>query len=274
MAFRNDPRLAVVMGSISRGHCCVCTSLLTFTASDPIVSCNTCRSSMNHVRTSKSPNFNAMCICSRFICCLYFRSSSRLQSNSSLCWFFIIYTLTLACLSQRTCPNCTTSLIFPVHVQNVQCGRCGFNTVFLPQQRRNESQIPHHRLLTCTSCRTTISFPSDAPAVKSVHALATLILASQFFFFIIITTPLKVRCLRLCHTVEKASRGLYLFYLLSLPMLKICSRLFSLWTQTCRLTMLSLWPSSWIPCSLLGANLPWFHRGSRETTSVAGADSA
>jgi LSD1 subclass zinc finger protein len=94
---------------------------------------------------------------------------------------FIICTLTLACLSQRSCPNCTTSLIFPVHVQNVQCGRCGFNTVFLPQQRRNESQIPDHRLLTCTSCRTTISFPSGAPAVKSVHAVAILILASQLF---------------------------------------------------------------------------------------------
>ena len=70
MAVRNDPRLAVVMGSINRGHCCVCRSLLTFTASDPIVSCNTCRSSMNHVRTSISPNFKAMCICSSFICCL------------------------------------------------------------------------------------------------------------------------------------------------------------------------------------------------------------
>ncbi len=116
--------------------------------------------------------------------------------------------------------------------------------------------------------------PATLPPSSQFMPLQPSFWRHSFFFFIIITSPLKVRCLRLCHTVKKASRGLYLFYLLSLPMLKICSRLFSLWTQTCRLTMLSLWPSSWIPCSLLGANLPWFHRGLRETTSVAGADSA
>lgn len=116
MASRNDHRLALVMGSISRGHCCNCRSLLTFTASEQLVSCITCRSTMNH----------------------------------------------------RTCPNCTTSLIFPVHVQNVQCGRCGFNTVFPPanMQRQVRARDPTHRLLTCVGCRTPISFPSDAPAVK------------------------------------------------------------------------------------------------------------
>jgi hypothetical protein len=72
---------------------------------------------------------------------------------------------------QRTCPNCTTSLIYPVHIQNVQCGRCGFNTVFPPVhvQRRLHVREPSHKLLTCVSCMTTISFPSDAPAVKSVR---------------------------------------------------------------------------------------------------------
>lgn len=59
MAFRNDHRLALVMGSISRGHCCNCRSLLTFTASEQLVSCITCRSTMNHVSfipTSPQPS--------------------------------------------------------------------------------------------------------------------------------------------------------------------------------------------------------------------------
>ena len=81
-------------------------------------------------------------------------------------------------LSQRTCPNCTTNLIFPIHVQNVQCGRCGFNTVFPPVQRRGARETSN-RLLTCVNCRTTISFPADAPAVKFVH----LLLCTQFSFF-------------------------------------------------------------------------------------------
>lgn len=116
MAYRNDQRLAQVMGSVSRGHCCVCRTLITFTSSDQLVYCINCRNNMNH----------------------------------------------------RTCPRCTTSLLFPMHVQNVECGRCGFNTIFPPVnvQRRHQSREPSHRLLTCVSCRITISFPSDAPAVK------------------------------------------------------------------------------------------------------------
>jgi hypothetical protein len=168
MAIRNEQRSALDMGSINRGHCCVCQSLLTFTATDALVTCITCRSTMNHVSTSTPP------FVAKALPLLFHPHTSFIiqleQTNPCIMIQRLCYILPscFSSLLQRTCPNCTTSLIFPFQVQNVQCGRCGFNTVFPPAnlQRRHHAQEPSRRLLTCVSCRTTISFPCDAPAVK------------------------------------------------------------------------------------------------------------
>jgi hypothetical protein len=177
MAFRNDPRLALVMGSVSRGHCCVCRTLLTFTTSDQIVYCVTCRSSMNHVRFSSRTSSTLL----PFQPALHFSISCHVRVEIS----YPAPSL-LPCLLQRTCPRCTTSLMFPINVQNVECGRCGFNTVFPPEnvQRRNQAREPSHRLLTCVNCRTSISFPSDAPAVKCVvfPQFILLVITMSFIF--------------------------------------------------------------------------------------------